>query len=123
MLATLQNVSLRASYAFLAFAAAPNQVAAQIFGPVPDIGGVGSGGTDAVRQGILDVLEIVLAFMALIAVIFIVVAGIRLVVSQGEETEKDKAKKTILYVVIGLIVILIAQAVVSFINDVAANVD
>ena len=56
--------------------------------------------------------------MALIAVIFIVIAGIRLVVSQGEEQEKDKAKKTILYVIIGLVVILIAQAIVSFIADV-----
>ena len=117
MTTKLSTLSLRASYAAMVFLSAPKAFA-QIFGNVPDIGGV-QGRSDAeVRQGILDVLEVVLNFMALIAVIFIVIAGIRLVVSQGEETEKDKAKKTILYVVIGLVIILIAQAIVSFIAEV-----
>ena len=57
----------------------------------------------------------ILTFMALIAVVFIVIAGIRLVISQGEEAEKDKAKKTILFVIIGLVVILLAQGLVDFI--------
>jgi len=118
MTTKLSTISLRASYAAMAFLSAPKAFA-QIFGDVPDIGGVEGGGSEQqVRQGILDVLEVVLNFMALIAVIFIVIAGIRLVVSQGEEQEKDKAKKTILYVIIGLVVILIAQAIVSFIADV-----
>jgi len=117
MTTRLNNLSLRASYAAMAFAATPKAFA-QIFGEVPDIGGVDGGSESAVRQGILDILTVVLNFMALIAVIFIVIAGIRLVVSQGEEQEKDKAKKTILYVIIGLVVILIAQAIVSFIADV-----
>ena len=117
MTTKLSTISLRASYAAMAFLSAPKAFA-QIFGDVPDIGGVEGGTEQQVRQGILDVLEVVLNFMALIAVIFIVIAGIRLVVSQGEEQEKDKAKKTILYVVIGLVVILIAQAIVSFIADV-----
>ena len=59
--------------------------------------------------------------MALVAVIIIVIAGIRLVISQGEEEAKDKAKKTIFYAIIGLIVILFAQAIVSIIADVVAS--
>jgi type IV secretory pathway VirB2 component (pilin) len=118
MTTKISTLSLRASYAAMAFLSAPKAFAQDIFGEVPDIGGVEGGSEAQVRQGILDVLEVVLNFMALIAVIFIVIAGIRLVVSQGEEQEKDKAKKTILYVIIGLVVILIAQAIVSFIADV-----
>jgi uncharacterized membrane protein len=53
--------------------------------------------------------------MALVAVVFIVIAGIRLVISQGEEAEKDKAKKTIFFVIIGLVLILLAQGIVAFI--------
>ncbi|PIR53662.1 hypothetical protein COU75_04865 [Candidatus Peregrinibacteria bacterium CG10_big_fil_rev_8_21_14_0_10_42_8] len=117
MTTRLQNLSLRASYAAMAFAATPKAFA-QIFGEIPNIGGVNGGSEAGLRSGILKLLTIVLNFMALIAVIFIVIAGIRLVVSQGEETEKDKAKKTILYVIIGLVVILIAQAIVSFVADV-----
>ena len=84
---------------------------AQLFGPVPD---VGAGNAD-IRSTVLNIIKKVLTFMALVAVVFIVIAGIRLVISQGEEAEKDKAKKTIFFVIIGLIVILLAQAIVDFI--------
>jgi len=121
MMTKFNTLSLRASYATMALIASPKAFAQDIFGDVPDIGGVGDGGTEDVRQGVLDILATVLNFMALIAVVFIVIAGIRLVVSQGEEQEKDKAKKTIFYVIIGLIVILIAQGIVSFVADIATN--
>lgn len=70
-----------------------------------------------VKQTLIDVLQFVLSFLALLAIIFIIVAGIRLIVSQGEEEQKDKAKKTILYVIIGLLVILFAKVIVSFFVD------
>lgn len=122
----LNTISLRASYIALSFlAAAPKAFAGtrgNLFGPVPDIGGVSASDTGEIREGILSVLDIILGFMALIAVIVVVIAGIRLVVSQGEEQEKDKAKKTILYAIIGLVVILFAQAIVGFIQDVGSDV-
>lgn len=121
MFTKLNDLSLRASYAAMSFLAVPT-AHAQIFGEVPDIGGVDGGDTDSIREGILRVLEIILSFMALIAVIVIVIAGIRLVVSQGEEQEKDKAKKTIFYAIIGLIVILLAQAIVGFVENIGQEV-
>ena len=116
MLTRLNDLSLRASVAAITFLSAPKAFA-QLFGPVPDIGGVDAGDTNQIRSGILNILDIILSFMALIAVIVIVIAGIRLVVSQGEEQEKDKAKKAIFYAIIGLVVILLAQAIVGFIQD------
>ncbi len=64
---------------------------------------------------IVDLLKKALDFVLLIAVIFVVVAGIRLIVSGGDEGEKDKAKKTIIYVVVGILVILLARVVVTFV--------
>jgi len=122
MMNTVNTYSLRASYVALSFLAAPKAFAADLFGPVPDIGGVSATDTDAIRTGILSVLDIILSFMALIAVIVVVIAGIRLVVSQGEEQEKDKAKKTIFYAIIGLVVILFAQAIVGFVQDIGDNI-
>lgn len=69
-----------------------------------------------VRDTIVDIIEIVLNFLGLIAVIVIIIAGIRLIVSQGEEEQKDKAKKTILYAIIGLIVVLFARVIVSLVT-------
>lgn len=116
MITSLNNLCLRASAAVTTFLIAPPAMA-QLFGPVPDIGG----GTSDIRQTILNIIKKVLTFMALVAVVFIVIAGIRLVVSQGEEAEKDKAKKTIFYVIIGLVVILLAQAIVDFIASQIAS--
>lgn len=117
MLSKLNDLSLRASYAAISLLAAP-KAHAQIFGPTPDIGGVDATDTDAIRTVITDILKAVLSFMALLAVIFIVIAGIRLIVSQGEEGEKDKAKKTIFYAILGLIVILLARAIVGLVEGI-----
>ena len=124
MINTLNTYSLRASYVALSFLAAPKAFAGtpDIFGDVPDIGGVDATDTGAVRTAILDILGTVLSFLALIAVIVIVIAGIRLILSQGEETEKDKAKKTIFYAIIGLVVIFLAQAIVGLIGSVGTGV-
>ena len=86
-----------------------------IFGEVPDIGGV----TDP-RTGVIKILKGILNFLALIAVIVIVIAGIRLVVSSGDEGAVDKAKKTILYAIVGLILILLASAIVEFVVEIAS---
>lgn len=117
MMNQLNSLSLRASYAAMAFLASPKAFASELFGPVPDIGGISANDTGSIRQGILDILDVILGFMALIAVIVVVIAGIRLVVSQGEEGEKDKAKKAIFYAIIGLVVILLAQAIIGFVQD------
>ena len=83
-------------------------------GDIPDIIGTNAD----IRTVIIDILKAVLNFMALVAVVLIVIAGIRLVISQGEESEKDKAKKTIIYVIIGLVVIVLARAIVEFVAEV-----
>lgn len=122
MFTKLNDLSLRVSYGAIALLAMPQVAMAQtIFGPTPDIGGVDGSDTNAIRSGILRVLTIILSFMALVAVIVIVIAGIRLVVSQGEEQEKDKAKKTIFYAIIGLVVILLAQAIVGFVESIGQD--
>lgn len=56
----------------------------------------------------------VLNIIALAAVIGAILAGIYLIISQGEEGEKDKAKKMLLYIAIGLVVILLARVAVGF---------
>ncbi|MBM3231288.1 TrbC/VirB2 family protein [Candidatus Peregrinibacteria bacterium] len=115
MIHSLQNFSFRASFAAYTFFAATKAFAQDLFGEVPAIEGIDATDEDSARSAILDILFLVLRFMALVAVIIIVIAGIRLVISQGEETEKDKAKKAIFYAIIGLVIILLAQAIVSIV--------
>lgn len=90
---------------------------AQFAGPTPDVGGLPDASSpDDVRGTVIAILEAVLNFLALIAVVVIVIAGIRLILSQGEDEQKDKAKKTILYSIIGLVVVLFARVIVSLVT-------
>ncbi|MDO8468690.1 MAG: TrbC/VirB2 family protein [Candidatus Peribacter sp.] len=106
----LRSLSLK--LAAVVVCSTPFQALAQLDPNPPDI--VGRGPTD-LKQAIQQVIQKVLDFMTLIAVVMIVVAGIRYIISQGEESEKDKAKKMIIYVIIGLVIILIARAIVTFV--------
>lgn len=89
---------------------------AQFAGESPDLGLPDASSPEDVRSTIIGVIEAVLNFLALIAVIVIIIAGIRLIVSQGEEEQKEKAKKTILYAIIGLVVVLFARVIVSLVT-------
>jgi succinate dehydrogenase/fumarate reductase cytochrome b subunit len=68
------------------------------------------------KTALKNIVEKVLDYVLIIAVIYVIVAGIRLIISGGEEGEKDKAKKTIIYVIIGIIVVLFARVIVMFVN-------
>lgn len=61
------------------------------------------------------VLEILLRVAALMAVIFVLYAGISYITSQGEPEKVQNAKRTLLSAIIGLVIAIVATAVVSFI--------
>ncbi len=59
----------------------------------------------------------ILNYLALIATITVIIAGFYLVLSLGNEEGKEKAKKIVMYTLIGLVVILFARIIVGFITD------
>lgn len=67
------------------------------------------------RQTILDILLFFINFAGLLAVAAIVIAGIMLMLSFGDEGRKDTAKKTIIYALVGLAVIILASTIVRFV--------
>lgn len=66
------------------------------------------------RTTIANIVNKILTYVALIAVVVIIIAGIWLIVGLGDDGAKDKAKKIVLYTAIGLILILISKALVMF---------
>ncbi len=61
------------------------------------------------------VLDTIYLWVGIIAVIFIVIGGVNYTTSQGDPNKTKKAKTTILYAVIGLIVSLLAFGITSFV--------
>lgn len=66
-------------------------------------------GNDQLQQ----ILTIVFGVAAVLAVLMIVIAGLRFVVGQGNPQEVSKARNTIVYALAGLLVALTAEAIVS----------
>lgn len=64
-----------------------------------------------------NILQIVFGVMAAVAVLFIVLAGFRMVTAQGDAQQVSKARSTIVYAVIGLLIALLAEAMVAFVLD------
>lgn len=66
---------------------------------------------------IKKVINILLFLLGAIAVLMIIYGGIRYVVSGGDSSQTKAARDTILYAVIGLVVALMAFAIVNFVLD------
>lgn len=65
---------------------------------------------------LLNVIRVVLNYMAIIAVVAIIIAGIYMIVSLGNDEQIEKAKKIIKYTIIGLVIILFSRILVSLIT-------
>lgn len=64
---------------------------------------------------VINLLNGLLVLAALAAVVYLIVAGFRYITSQGNDDQTTDAKNTILYAVLGLIVIGVAAAIVNFV--------
>lgn len=71
-----------------------------------------TGSQTSFREIIKTILNYALGFLGLIATIFIIYGGVRYVTSGGGEGV-GKAKETIMFAVIGLVIILISTALVN----------
>lgn len=72
----------------------------------------GGGDLFTTIQGIINW---VLAALGIVAVIMMIIGGVTYMTSQGDPGKTKKAKDTILYGIIGLIVALLAYAIVNFV--------
>ncbi len=71
------------------------------------------------REIVVTLISYVLSFVALAAVIAIIIAGIWLIVGMGSDDSKTRAKHIIQYTLIGLVIIILSRIIVGlFINEV-----
>lgn len=61
------------------------------------------------------ITDVLLFIVGAVAVIMLIVGGIRYVTSGGNQQAVSDAKNTILYAIVGIIVVLLAYAVVNFV--------
>lgn len=61
------------------------------------------------------ITDILLFLVGAIAVIMLIIGGIRYVVSGGDQSQVTAAKNTILYAIIGIVVAILAYAAIQFV--------
>lgn len=67
---------------------------------------------DKVIRTIIDVLS---AIIGIVAVVMIIIAGFKYITSGGDSNKVASAKNTIIYAVVGLILVALAQFIVIFV--------
>lgn len=89
-----------------------------VSGGVDAIGGNSDGRRAGAFTNLLEsIINILLFIIGAIAVIMIIIGGIKYTTSNGDQAQVTSAKNTILYAVVGLIVAIMAYAIVNFIVD------
>ena len=74
-------------------------------------------GETQVNGIIKTIVEVLLTAVGAISIIMIVIGGILFALSSGDAQKAAKARSTILYAVVGLIVSIFASAIVNFVFD------
>lgn len=62
-----------------------------------------------------NIINVILGIVGIVAVVMMIVGGISFITSQGDSGKVTKARNTILYGVVGLVVALLAFAIVNFV--------
>jgi hypothetical protein len=72
-------------------------------------------GSDNIERLITTIINVFSAIVGSIAVIMIIIGGFRYVTSAGDSNNVSGAKNTILYAIVGLVIVVFAQIIVRFV--------
>jgi multisubunit Na+/H+ antiporter MnhB subunit len=89
--------------------------ASEIQQGVSGVGGSSTANQDDLKGFLKTIVNVMLFILGAIAVIMIIIGGIRYTTSNGDAAQTKGAKDTILYAVVGLIVAILAYAIVNFV--------
>lgn len=79
----------------------------------------GSGGGEEINSTIEDAINILSSVVGVAAVIMIIVAGIKYITASGDPGSIKSARNTVIYAIVGLLIVAVSQTIVKY---VVANV-
>lgn len=82
---------------------------------IPDVDKVDPAGNDNLVGNITNILNAVIGVLGLVCVVVMIIGGVNYMTSSGDASKVKKAKDTILYGLIGLVVCVLAFALVNFV--------
>jgi hypothetical protein len=79
--------------------------------------GGGLAGESSLPLLILDVVQLLLFFAGGIAVLFIIIGGFFYITAQGNEEQAEKGKKALINAIIGIVIVIMAYAIISVVQN------
>lgn len=76
---------------------------------------------DSVNKIITTVINIFSLIVGVVSVIMIIIGGLRYITSGGDSGNVTNAKNTILYAIVGLVIVALAQIIVHFVLSRVSN--
>ena len=73
--------------------------------------------TKTVGAGLVNILQVLISVVGMLAIVFIIVAGIQMSLSAGNPSRFAKARETLLYAVVGIVTSIAALAAVTFVAN------
>lgn len=72
-------------------------------------------GNDTLVDDIKNILNVIIGVLGLVCVVVMIIGGVNYMISSGDAGKVKKAKDTILYGLIGLVVCVLAYALVNWV--------
>ena len=118
LLALLVALPLAMSTTSATFALSNDAAKNQICGGLNGAGtGCGGDSGSMVQKAVRVAINILSVVAGVAAVIMIIVAGLKYITSGGDPSQVGSAKNTLIYAVVGIVVVAIAQSIVAFVLD------
>lgn len=76
---------------------------------------VNNGTGEELKTSITSIITAIVAALGVVCVVVVIIGGVNYMLSSGDAGKVKKAKDTILYGVIGLIICVLAYAIVNFV--------
>lgn len=64
---------------------------------------------------IISIINFILQFAAALAVLMIIIGGVRYITSAGNDAALEQARKIIIYSILGLVIIILSFVIVNFV--------
>ena len=74
-------------------------------------------GTNDIREGVMNVVNVLLGFLGIIAIIIILYGGFVWMTAGGNEEKVGQANRSLLYAAIGLLIAILARGVPSIVGS------
>lgn len=72
-------------------------------------------GVGANQEAVDALIAAVFGIAGVVAVVFIIIGGLRYTISQGDPGQVQRAKDTILYAIVGLVLVIASYTIINFI--------